>query len=360
MARNEGTPARSDRSARNAIDYPIEHTAEVEDNEYYIHVPPMTTGQVPQRQADGKLAGANLPVGDMTKVVYDPDNDGVVSNADHATDADSATSANDPDAIHKNIASEISTITEKTTPVAADKIIIEDSEDNNNKKMLQFENLPGWDGGGGGGGGDVVGPSSAVDGHLAVFDGTTGKLIKDGGAVPSGGGGGALVLLEQHTANNSATLDFTSISSTYDEYVLEILSLVPVTDNVSILLQVGTGSGPTYQTSNYRWARWAHNQAGATAAGGSASDSNIPLMGNLSNTSTEGLSGTIKVRDPGNASTRKHFNFQLDGIAYTGNYSNCVGSAVYASSTPVTAIRFLCSSGNISSGVIRLYGITKS
>lgn len=32
----------------------------------------------------------------------------------------------------------------------------------------------------------MVGPASAADGHLAVFDGATGKLIKDGGAVPSG------------------------------------------------------------------------------------------------------------------------------------------------------------------------------
>lgn len=39
----------------------------------------------------------------------------------------------------------------------------------------------------GAGSGNVVGPASAVDGHLAVYDGTTGKLIKDGGAVPSGG-----------------------------------------------------------------------------------------------------------------------------------------------------------------------------
>ncbi len=37
------------------------------------------------------------------------------------------------------------------------------------------------------GGGDVVGPASATDNHLAVFDGATGKLIKDGGAIPSGG-----------------------------------------------------------------------------------------------------------------------------------------------------------------------------
>lgn len=37
------------------------------------------------------------------------------------------------------------------------------------------------------GDGDVVGPASSTDGNLAVFDGTTGKLLKDGGP-PSGGG----------------------------------------------------------------------------------------------------------------------------------------------------------------------------
>lgn len=36
------------------------------------------------------------------------------------------------------------------------------------------------------GGGDVSGPASAVDNHLVVFDGTTGKLIKDGGVAPTG------------------------------------------------------------------------------------------------------------------------------------------------------------------------------
>lgn len=46
--------------------------------------------------------------------------------------------------------------------------------------------LVAWDGaayasiGGGGGGGDVVGPASATDGVPALFDGTTGKLLKDG------------------------------------------------------------------------------------------------------------------------------------------------------------------------------------
>lgn len=40
-------------------------------------------------------------------------------------------------------------------------------------------------------GGDVVGPASAVDGHIVQFDGITGKLIKDGLATSTGGNGTA-------------------------------------------------------------------------------------------------------------------------------------------------------------------------
>jgi hypothetical protein len=39
--------------------------------------------------------------------------------------------------------------------------------------------------GGGAGTGDVVGPASSTDSHVALFDGITGKLLKDGGAMPA-------------------------------------------------------------------------------------------------------------------------------------------------------------------------------
>lgn len=43
-----------------------------------------------------------------------------------------------------------------------------------------------WDTPSGSGSGDVVGPASSVAGHIAVFDDNTGKLIADGGPVPTG------------------------------------------------------------------------------------------------------------------------------------------------------------------------------
>lgn len=53
----------------------------------------------------------------------------------------------DADAIHDNVAAEISAITEKTTPVSGDLIVIEDSAASNAKKRVQIGNLPGGSGG---------------------------------------------------------------------------------------------------------------------------------------------------------------------------------------------------------------------
>ena len=54
---------------------------------------------------------------------------------------------NDLTAIHDNKAAEINAITEKTTPVGNDLIIIEDSAASNAKKKVKISNLPGGAGG---------------------------------------------------------------------------------------------------------------------------------------------------------------------------------------------------------------------
>lgn len=59
-----------------------------------------------------------------------------------------AAAGTDADAIHDNVAGEIAAVTEKTTPVDADLLLMEDSADSNNKKRVQVGNLPGGGGGG--------------------------------------------------------------------------------------------------------------------------------------------------------------------------------------------------------------------
>jgi hypothetical protein len=52
----------------------------------------------------------------------------------------------DADAIHDNVSGEINAITEKGTPVSGDWLLIEDSASSNSKKKVQIGNLPGGSG----------------------------------------------------------------------------------------------------------------------------------------------------------------------------------------------------------------------
>jgi hypothetical protein len=82
----------------------------------------------------------------------------------------------DSDAIHDNVAGEISLVSEKVTPVSADLLLIEDSADSNNKKRIQLGNLPG--------GGDVTSTSTLDDNTLIRGDTPT-KGIQDSGILVS-------------------------------------------------------------------------------------------------------------------------------------------------------------------------------
>ena len=75
----------------------------------------------------------------ITSIVYEVNIAGPTLTVEvgHMTD-----SSSDSAAIHDNVASEISAITEKGTPVSSDLLIIEDSADSNSKKSIQLGNLP--------------------------------------------------------------------------------------------------------------------------------------------------------------------------------------------------------------------------
>ena len=89
--------------------------------------------------------------------------------------------------------------------------------------------------GGGGGGGDVAGPSSSTDNALAVFDGLTGKLLKNSTLLnPSAGrlevAGGPLSLFADPVAVTDAFGNFVSFSSslqTMSIYGTRALTLDP-------------------------------------------------------------------------------------------------------------------------------------
>lgn len=175
---------------------------------------------------------------------------------------------------------------------------------------------------------------------------------------------GALVgPLETHSAASQATLDFTSwYSADYDEYVIEVLNLKPATDNVYLYMRMSTDGGSSYDSgTNYDSAQGYVYTGGAGVAGATGNSlSAMRLFDTIGNGGSYAVSGTFRLFEPGSSARYKtvlgqnHFYHATVGGLVAG-----YGSHVYKSTTAINAFRFLFSSGNITSGTIRVYGIAK-
>jgi hypothetical protein len=194
----------------------------------------------------------------------------------------------------------------------------------------------------------------------------TGNHVAAGAACSAGGSSG-LVLLEQHTASNSAALNFTgSISSTYDEYVIEILNLTPATNAASALLQFSTNAGSSYDSgTNYAHQafRWINSSQAAAGANSGATSITIDGGGGvdkLNNTASNGgLCGTFHLFNPLSSSAYKLLTGQTTFYSSGSLWDGASVAAQYLSTSAVNAFSISMSSGNITSGTVRVYGIAK-
>lgn len=176
------------------------------------------------------------------------------------------------------------------------------------------------------------------------------------------GGGGSLVLLEQHSASASATLDFTSfIASDYDEYLIEILNLIPATNTVDLYVRLSTDGGSSYDAgANYNNATFGFDHTGSGLGGGTGQNQ-IAIRGTaeIHNNANYGVCGTMRLFGPG-GSIYKRTSHQVSYFNSGSRIALIIGNGVYLSATAVNALRLLFSSGNIASGTVRIYGVAKT
>ena len=180
------------------------------------------------------------------------------------------------------------------------------------------------------------------------------------GAAGAGGGGGALVLLEQHTAVASAALTFTTcISSTYDNYMISIVDLLPDTTNKDLRMEYSTdGGGTWYTTANYYSAHvGADNSAGIFRIINSATSAFVLGAG-------LGVGGhTFQATLFAGLFPSTTFYKTIHGtLTYANQTVIGIGSffgRLIDTATAFNAFRFKMSTGNITSGTIRVYGVAK-
>ena len=177
---------------------------------------------------------------------------------------------------------------------------------------------------------------------------------------------GDVVLLSSQTASDSASLDFTSgIDSTYGEYIFGFYNVTPATDSESLQFQVNASGQTGYNetiTSTYFAAN--QNEAGT--------DANIAYVtardqgqgtGYQWLTSTQGSgadecsAGKLHIFNPSSTTYVKHFYSRMNHY-HASDYSSDSFCAGYINTTSaISEIAFKMSSGNISSGTIKMWGV---
>jgi len=182
------------------------------------------------------------------------------------------------------------------------------------------------------------------------------------------------VLLNTLTAANSATLDdITSITSTYDEYEFELLSLLPASTNAGLkcLFRVSAA----FPTANYVSSitgSWALLTAGWGSPGGGggveydtasiwlASTGAILYAPDIS--AGDGIAGRLRLLSPNSTTVYKKMFGQLMWVGNSaGSLMNVIAAGAYRGSlAAVTGVRFQCVTGNIASGRIRVFGVTNA
>ena len=182
--------------------------------------------------------------------------------------------------------------------------------------------------------------------------GTSGQFLTSQGSAASPTwttpSSGAMTLISTQTASSSASIAWTGLSG-YTKYFL-------ILDNLrgnAPVLQIGTGSTPTYLTSGYFYSGIYSNASAISyqsfqpfTTSNLSVTNGIPLISNGSASGSYTLTGLSTY-------------FQLVGGGVTSS-STCIFNYVagnVTSSNVTTAIQILCSSGTFT-GTASLYGIS--
>jgi len=212
---------------------------------------------------------------------------------------------------------------------------------------------------------------------VAIISNAT--TIADAGAV---GGLGSLTLIKTITLSSAAsTVSFVDGASsvvfddTYPLYKIEYINIHMAAHNANaaggLNFNVSVDTGSNYnvaKTSTAFTAYHAENDAGAGMGYNVSNDAAqitaaIPLSGQIMTDNDASVSGEVYFFNPSSTVFTKHFmssNQRMDKSS-TPRYSNIYKVAGYANTTSaVDAVQFSSWSGNIDSGVFKLYGIKDS
>ena len=162
-------------------------------------------------------------------------------------------------------------------------------------------------------------------------------------------------------SSGTSTVDITGMDSTYKNYKIIVSNLHPATDDVSINVRFIIG-GSAQSGTNYNYVNHRILQAGTPGhvLNSSASANATKLMyGGLGNAAHESLFAEITIPNPSETTFRKIIQAHSSFVDPGGDSAHNINTTFYTDGTAaLTGLQFLTSSGNIDSGIFKLYGIS--
>ena len=186
-------------------------------------------------------------------------------------------------------------------------------------------------------------------------------------ALPASITGGAMTLLATQTASSSASLSFTSgIDDTYDSYVFKFINIHPSAES-RFVFQTSTNGGSSYGvTATTTFFQAYHKEDNSdqaltyNAGEDQAQSTDFINFGEQidPSSSDHSNSGELFVYSPSSTTFVKHFMARQSQNYVVGYLNNPFIAGYFNTTTAINAFQFKMESGNIDSGVIKLYGVS--
>jgi hypothetical protein len=186
-------------------------------------------------------------------------------------------------------------------------------------------------------------------------------------ALPASISGGGLNLISTQTASSSSSLSFTSgIDSTYKEYIFKFYNMHGSSDGYQLAFQCSTDGGSNYNTTiTSTFFNSSHDEADTSTALSYAGSFDLaqgtgfqPITHFIGTDNDQSSAGTLHLFDPSNTTFVKHFIVDTTDYYYNDYNTNNFVAGYCNTTSAINAIQFKMLSGNIDSGVIKLYGVS--
>lgn len=162
------------------------------------------------------------------------------------------------------------------------------------------------------------------------------------------------------TANNSATVDIeTTLDATFDQYLITLSNVQLVNNNIALNLRMKQNG--SYTATSYAYHNAIHKSDVATYVSNQATGQTEIALTFTSCASDTPINMDVRVPVPTSSVYPRIWAQGTARNAASGAmYSFCSFGTNTGAAYAVTGIRFLAATGNIASGVFRLYGIKNS